>query len=137
PVFHVFIVVLVLLLLWYAISKGERSKDKEPFLSGIIRRLVKGLTSIRLIRKPGWFLFHTALIWLMYYLMSYTCFQALPSTSGLGLRAGLFVLVAGAIGMSAPVQGGIGTYHILVSTGLVLYGISSDHGLAFATLMHT
>lgn len=73
----------------------------------------------------------------MYFLMSYICFFALPATSGLGLEAGLFVLVVGGMGMSAPVQGGIGAYHILVSQGLLLYGISYEHGLAFATLMHS
>jgi uncharacterized membrane protein YbhN (UPF0104 family) len=41
------------------------------------------------------------------------------------------------MGMSAPVQGGIGAYHLLVSQGLVLYGVSIEHGLTFATLMHT
>jgi hypothetical protein len=39
--------------------------------------------------------------------------------------------------MSAPVQGGIGTYHLLVSQGLVLYGLSQQEGLTFATLLHT
>ena len=51
--------------------------------------------------------------------------------------AGLFVLVVGGMGMSAPVQGGIGAYHPLVSRGLMLYGLTQTHGLAFATLMHT
>jgi len=39
--------------------------------------------------------------------------------------------------MSAPVQGGIGAYHLLVSQGLVLYGLSQQDGLTFATLLHT
>ncbi|MFM7726820.1 MAG: hypothetical protein ACKO7B_08965, partial [Flavobacteriales bacterium] len=51
--------------------------------------------------------------------------------------AGLFVLVVGGMGMSAPVQGGIGAYHLLVSRGLLLFGMAPVHGLAFATLMHT
>jgi hypothetical protein len=38
--------------------------------------------------------------------------------------------------MSAPVQGGIGAYHLLVSKGLMLYGVSQQDGLAFATLVH-
>ena len=39
--------------------------------------------------------------------------------------------------MSAPVQGGIGVYHVLVSQGLMLYGLSQQQGLTFATLVHT
>jgi uncharacterized membrane protein YbhN (UPF0104 family) len=82
-------------------------------------------------------LFHTVLIWFMYFLMSYTCFKALPATAELSWQAGLFVLVVGGMGMAAPVQGGIGAYHLLVSRGLILYGLTLVHGLAFATLMHT
>jgi len=66
----------------------------------------------------------------------YFCFLALPYTAGLGYRAALFALVAGGFGMSAPVQGGIGAYHLLVSKGLMLYGVSQQDGLAFATLVH-
>ena len=73
----------------------------------------------------------------MYYLMSYTCFFAFEATSKLDWHAGLFVLVAGGIGMSAPVQGGLGTYHFLVSEGLMLYGVAKTPSLTFATLMHT
>jgi glycosyltransferase 2 family protein len=46
-------------------------------------------------------------------------------------------LVAGGLGMSAPVQGGIGAYHLLVSQGLLLYGVTLENGLSFATLLHS
>ena len=72
----------------------------------------------------------------MYFLMSYTCFRALEATAGLDWHAGLFLLVMGGIGMSAPSPGGIGTYHFLVQQGLLLYGVTEDHGLSFAYLMH-
>ena len=64
-------------------------------------------------------------------------FFSLDSTSHLGFGASLLLLVAGGIGMSAPVQGGIGAYHLLVSQGLMLYGLSQQEGLTFATLMHS
>jgi hypothetical protein len=66
----------------------------------------------------------------------YVALFAFPFTSGLGAGAALFLLVAGGIGMSAPVQGGIGTYHLLVSQGLVLYGVVVEDGLAFAFMLH-
>jgi glycosyltransferase 2 family protein len=53
------------------------------------------------------------------------------------MKAGLFILVVGGLGMSAPVQGGIGAYHYIVSQGLQLFGISSTDGIAYATLVHT
>ena len=89
------------------------------------------------LRRPWLFVFHSVLIWVLYYLGVYFCFLALPYTAGLGYRAALFALVAGGFGMSAPVQGGIGAYHLLVSKGLMLYGVSQQDGLAFATLVHS
>lgn len=50
----------------------------------------------------------------------------------------MFILVVEELaGMSAPVQGGIGAYHLLVSQGLTLYRASREEGLAFATMLHT
>jgi glycosyltransferase 2 family protein len=103
----------------------------------LINGVIRGLKSVGQLKKPVAFIFHNLLIWGMYYLMAYVCFFALPATSSLSMSAGLFVLVVGGMGMTAPVQGGIGAYHLLVSQGLILYGLSQEHGLAFATLMHT
>jgi uncharacterized membrane protein YbhN (UPF0104 family) len=83
------------------------------------------------------FVFHSVFIWVLYFLSAYVCFFALPATNGLGLGPALFILTLGGLGMSAPVQGGIGVYHLLVSQGLMLYGLSQQDGLAFATLLHS
>jgi uncharacterized protein (TIRG00374 family) len=132
------LVVVVLAAWWF---RSRREEEGTHTLTGRIRDLVRGvgrgLQSIRTLEKPWAFLFHTLLIWTLYYYMAYACFFALPATSELSWRAALFVLVAGGIGMSVPVQGGIGAYHLLVSQGLVLYGILQQHAMAFATLVHT
>ena len=114
----------------------SRRKGAGSFWSKLLTDLVTGLRSITNLRRPWLFVFHSVLIWLLYFMGLYFCFFALPSTSGLGYRAALFTLVAGGFGMSAPVQGGIGAYHLLVSRGLILYGLSQQDGLAFATLVH-
>lgn len=142
PYFYFFILAVIILIIIVRISKKKNKPGaaKPGFadkIASLLKGIVEGLRSIGKLKSPTAFLFHTILIWLMYFLMSYICFFALPATSGLGLEAGLFVLVVGGMGMSAPVQGGIGAYHILVSQGLLLYGISYEHGLAFATLMHS
>ncbi|MFA7472693.1 MAG: TIGR00374 family protein, partial [Spirosomataceae bacterium] len=54
----------------------------------------------------------------------------------LGVLAGLTVLVIGAVGMSAPTQGGIGAYHLLVGNVMVLYGLSQQDGITLATFIH-
>src|SRR5438034_10840907 len=107
---------------------------KELAIAYFIKELINGLRSIANLKLPWLFIFHSILIWGLYYLSAYVCFFALPSTTNLGLSAALFVLTLGGIGMSAPVQGGIGVYHLLVSQGLMLYGLSQQDGLTFATL---
>jgi glycosyltransferase 2 family protein len=132
-IFAISVPILVILLIIVAKRKKHGIVAK---VSNLFKGIVAGLATIKKVKSPFWFLFHTFLIWFMYFMMSYTCFKALESTAALGWQAGLFILVAGGMGMSAPVQGGIGAYHLLVSQGLMLYGVAREHGLAFATLMH-
>lgn len=115
---------------------------KLPFYEKIITFLGgirSGLLSIMKLspRDRMAYLFHTVMIWVGYFFMSYALFFSVPWTSGLGLEAGLVTLVMGGIGMAVPVQGGIGTYHLFVSRGLVPFGIAVQTGEDFAVLMHT
>jgi len=123
---------------WFYRKNAERLRQNALFakIEGFVLGLVEGLLSIRKLSNPWAFVFHTGLIWSMYLLSSYVCFFVLPESSHLTLLAGLTVLIMGGLGMSAPVQGGIGPYHILVSSALVLYGLSKENGLALATYIH-
>jgi len=123
---------------WFYRKNADRLRQNSLFakIEGFVLGLVDGLLSVRKLRNPGMFLFHTVLIWTMYFLSSYVCFFVLPESSHLTLLAGLTILIMGGLGMSAPVQGGIGPYHILVSSALVLYGLSKENGLALATYIH-
>jgi uncharacterized protein (TIRG00374 family) len=117
-----------------------RMKNPPVFISKIIaliKGVLEGLISIRRLKNKPLFLFYSCAIWIIYLFMTYVCFFALSATSHLGIGAGLFVTVLGGIGMTAPVQGGIGVYHLLVMQGLVLYGLSGEDGVVFATLVHT
>jgi glycosyltransferase 2 family protein len=130
------VIIAVAFVIRYLRMKSKKEK-RESRIVHLIKGLVSGLKSIGQLKRPWLFVFHSILIWLLYFLSVYLCFSALPATRGLGLTAALFLLVAGGLGMSAPVQGGIGAYHLLVSQGLMLYGLSRQDGLAFATLVHT
>ena len=136
PVFIGIVVILIIILCWYFLRRRKNTNTVTGKIAGFLTRMFSGIATVRKLRNPLMFLFHTLLIWLMYFLMSYFCFFALSETASLDWKAGLFVLVAGAIGMSAPVQGGFGTYHYLVKGGLMLYGIAEAPSLTFATLMH-
>lgn len=131
------VVIITFIALVLFLFKNKKGKGFMAKFTTIIKGIGDGMTSVRKMKKPIQFIFHTVLIWGMYFLMSYLCFFSLSATSMLDWHAGLFVLVVGGMGMSAPVQGGIGAYHLLVSQGLMLYGLTQGHGLAFATLMHT
>ena len=102
----------------------------------LVRGVVVGLKTIIKMKDRWTFIFHTLLIWLMYFLMTYVLVFALPATSHLSPLDGLFLLVIGGMGMSAPVQGGIGAFHWIVTLGLSLYGVSRANGLVYATLSH-
>lgn len=98
--------------------------------------LLEGLKSVYKMKKFGAFLFYTLIMWSMYFLMTWLMCFALPETSHLRPIDGLFLLVIGSLGMAAPVQGGIGAYHWIVSLGLTMYGIPKEKGLVYATLNH-
>ena len=132
----IFVLLLVLLIVTIYLLKRSKSKGVESPITKIIKGFVDGLKSVATLKRPWLFIFQSAFIWVLYYLGMYVALFAFPFTSGLGGGAALFLLVAGGIGMSAPVQGGIGTYHLLVSQGLVLYGVAVEDGLAFAFMLH-
>ena len=58
-------------------------------------------------------------------------------TSSLTFVDGIFLLVIGGLGMSAPVTAGFGAYHWIVSRGMVyVYGFTLEQGGAYAILAH-
>jgi len=102
----------------------------------VIQGVITGIRSVFRMKKRGVFLLYTFLVWAMYFLMTWVVFFTIPATHSLGPADGLFILVFGTIGMTLPVQGGIGTYHLLVSLGLSLYGIPREDGLVYAIISH-
>jgi uncharacterized protein (TIRG00374 family) len=131
-----FILVGGLISLWWF---RERVKRK-PFyykLRSFLREMLEGFTSVLRLEKRGGFWLSTVFIWVLYYIMAFVMFYSYDSTSHLGLAAGLSVLIMGGLGMSAPVQGGFGAYHLLVGAVLLTYGIPEKDGYFFATLVHT
>ena len=125
-----------LISLWWF---RERVKRK-PFyykLRSFIREMIEGFTSVLRLEKRAGFWLSTIFIWVLYYVMAFVMFYSYDSTAHLGMAAGLSILIMGGLGMSAPVQGGFGTYHLLVGAVLLTYGIPEKDGYFFATLIHT
>ncbi|UCG26612.1 MAG: flippase-like domain-containing protein [Bacteroidales bacterium] len=102
----------------------------------IIAGVGSGLKTGFTMKRSGLFILFTIILWSLYFLMTWVVFYSLSSTSHLKAIDALFILVIGSIGITVPVQGGIGAFHWIVSLGLTLYHIPKEDGLAFATLSH-
>ncbi len=134
-------IVIFFILLFFIFLKPIKQKVKTwPLYLKIrtfLKEVVTGISTIGKVDDKLAFLIATILIWVLYYLMTYVVVFSLEETSHLSLLAGLAILTMGSLGIAAPVQGGIGTYHILVASVLVTYGISPEIGKLFAALMHS
>lgn len=103
-----------------------------------LKGLLDGLLSIRHLKKPRLFLFYSVMIWLMYWLMGYVLFFAIPKFADLPPIAGLTFLVSGALAMILPSPGGAGTVTAIVSPVLVtMYGLSKDDAGTLATFVQS
>ena len=111
---------------------------RQPFfqkLLSVAKGFLDGLGSIGKLRTPKAFIFHSIVIWLMYYLQCYFCLLAFPPTAHLTSHAALMVFIFGTLGMVVPSPGGMGTYHALVILALTsLYGIGSNDAFSLANL---
>ena len=113
------------------LNNSSFGKKLRSFISG----LYQGFKTIAALEKPWLFVFHSLFIWVMYYLMLYVGFSAFEPTAGLGPVAGLVVFTMGSLGIVIPSPGGMGTYHFLVTSGLMMYGISGADGFSFANIL--
>lgn len=123
---------------WFLYTKYKEALRRNALFVKVetfVLGLVDGLLSVRKLRQPGLFVFHTLLIWVLYYLSMYVLFFAMPQTANLGPLAALTILMMGTIGMAAPTQGGLGAFNIMVGSALVIYGLTEQDGQTLATLM--
>ncbi len=100
----------------------------------IAKGFAEGLKTIGKVSSPWLFVFHSVVIWGMFFLMGYMCMLAFEPTSKLPAIAALTVFVFGAWGMVIPSPGGMGTYHFLAQLALGFYGVSGDDGFSFANI---
>lgn len=134
------IIVLLLLLAFGAIWSIYHFRKSSTFCAKIIstiKGIFAGIASIAHIRHKWIFILYTICVWLMYVLMTYFMFKAVPSLAHLGLEDALFVSAIGNIASVIPVPGGIGAYHYLAALCLQsIYGTPWAIGILFATLNH-
>ncbi len=126
---------IALLILIWKYRKRILASSLFTRIRHIIHGFAEGLKTIRSLENTNLFIFHSIVIWIMYFLMTYFCFFAFVPTQHLGLSAALIVFVFGGLGIVFPSPGGMGTYHAMVIAALAIYGISADDAFSFANLM--
>lgn len=127
---------------FWAYRRALSGKLNHPLVlkaKGFLKGLWAGVLSVEELKHPVLFVLYSVGIWVGYYLMTYFCVFAFDSTSMLNPNEGLLILIAGSFGFVAPVQGGIGAYHAVISRLLVMLpgrNIGFTDALSFATLTH-
>ena len=127
-------VIVVVFLVVYFLLKKFGHIDAVAKVKNVIRGIWHGLSSIRLIKHKGLFLFHTLLIWTLYLLSTTAGIYALHETEHLGIPGGLTTLAIGSVGMIAT-PGGIGAYPFLVEQLMLLYKVPEETGAALGWLL--
>jgi len=100
----------------------------------IVAGLIEGFKSLRTMKGQAGFYFHTALIWIAYYVMYLVTFQTFPETQEVPPGGVLASFVLGGIAIVA-VQGGLGAYPLAIMLILTLYGIEESRGYAFGWIV--
>jgi glycosyltransferase 2 family protein len=116
-------------LLWrYRTSRISR------WIGGLVVGLWAGFSRVRYMDKKGWFLFHTVLIWTLYYACTRLGIYAIREMDGLGAKETFSVLAVGSVAMVIT-PGGLGAYPAMVMSTLIFYGVTDGIAKAGGLLL--
>lgn len=116
---------ILCLIVFYVVLKRFGHIDIIARIKKVIKNVLHGLSSIRNLEHKGWFIFHSLLIWTMYWMASTAGLYALRETQTLGFPGGLAALVVGTVGIILT-PNGIGAYPVLIAQLLGLYGLNPN-----------
>ncbi len=123
-------------LFFAVLRRSARSEGLASRVGATLRSFTSGLVSVvRAPRRLG-IILTTVAIWVCYLFMAYLPLPMLGITS-IDLGGAWVLLVVGAVGMSIPSPGGIGSYHyITIRTLEGLFAVASPLATAYAVLSH-
>lgn len=95
----------------------------------------EGIKSIKKVKSKPLFIFHTFLIWIMYYITVYFAFLSFAPTQHLGWQEALLAFMLGTFGILVPSPGGMGTYQVAVTAALVIHGIAKSDAFSLSNIV--
>ncbi len=110
---------LILIIFRKKILSSKLWRKAKEFIKG----MKEGFLSISKMKKRTEFILYSITIWGMYYLSMIAMFKALQIDQ-LGWNEGLFLVVAGGLGVIIPTNGGVGAYHFLIQKGVLVLGLA-------------
>ena len=114
-------------LIWFIKTRKSTSDEKE----GIVQRLLKGIRSVFMLKKPWLFFIYSILIWVGYWMGVYGTLKALDVTTHLHFWASLCTVLFSAVGIAIPLPAGAGVW-AAISFGLTtVYNVPNDHAEMF------
>lgn len=125
-----------LLLIRFILRSDFLGKKLNGKIRSAVIGVIDGLKSIYRTPRVIQFVLLSVLIWACYWLMTWALLYSLPITSNFTGWDALFIMVIGSYGMTVPVQGGFGAYHIITASALGIFGITYENGLIFAVISH-
>ncbi|TKC00609.1 lysylphosphatidylglycerol synthase transmembrane domain-containing protein [Pedobacter cryophilus] len=128
------LIVFLGLFLFLNYSKGKKGVFIR--INRLFNKFKTGVLSVKKINNPFLFVVYTYAIWLFYILSSLIGFNVLQETSILGFSAAILTVIGGSLGMIAPIQGGLGAFHFMVTEVLAILNINKAAGLEYATIIH-
>ena len=121
----------------YLNRKHFLSLDQRHKVMLFLEGIKAGFYSIKKIPNKFIFFVYTILIWICYLFMTVVFFYCFHETKDFNLAQGLFIMVAGGLGMVVPTPTGIGSYHYLVIQALMAINISRETSQFFAIIVHS
>lgn len=125
------------LVYWLVRQQTVRQNPFVKRIALIALNIGQGIIAIKNLKRPGLFIGLTVANYILAFLITYFLFFASAETVSLPPAAALTILTVSSLGgLAVPTQGGLGTYHFLVSRVLVLYGMTLTKGVVVATFLH-
>ncbi len=106
-------------------------------IKGMMRDMLEGILSLRMVSGKWKYLAYSIAIWIAYFLHYYLTFYCFDCTRDLGIMAGLVSFCVGTIAVIVPTPNGAGPWHFAVKTILVIYGLTAAQAVTYALIVHT